>query len=139
MISSQSIDYTDPLSGVDPVKMVCYWVTANENLAITNPKSNTCCIIKEPAVFMPNAFYPDGINKYLRPLPNPVFADPQSFELTVFNRWGQQIFKTTDMSKGWDGSITGQPAPAGLYTYLLTYKSINGQGYTKRGTAQLIR
>lgn len=138
------VSFPDPLTNVDQTKEVCYWVVASENPL--NPyminaisKSNTCCIIKEPVLYMPNAFYPDGFNKKLRPVPSPSFVNPQSFTMTIFSRWGQQLFETTDMVSGWDGIINGQFAPAGLYAYIITYKSLEGKEYTKRGTATLIR
>lgn len=89
---------------------------------------------------MPNAFYPDGLkNRVFRPVPTPVFADPQSFKMTIFDRWGQQLFETTDMISGWDGSVGGQITPSGMYIYLLIYKSLEGKEYTKRGTVTLLR
>ncbi len=134
--------YTDPLTGVDATRKVCYWVTAGENPG--NPYmlnaislSNTCCIIKEPLVFMPNAFHPGGANNRFRPVAS--FIDPQSFKMTIFNRWGQQIFETTDLVNGWDGFFNGALANTGLYAYLLTYKSVGGKDYSKRGTVMLVK
>ena len=135
-----TVTFTDPLTDINATNLVCYWVEANENLSLAISKSNTCCIIKAPKVFMPNAFYPDGIkNRVFRPIPPFIFADPQSFKMTIFDRWGQQLFETTDMISGWDGSISGQTAPSGMYVYLLTYKSLEGKEYTKRGTVTLLR
>ena len=131
--------FSDLLTGVDPSKSVCYWVVANETSSFAISKSNTFCIIKEPVLFMPNAFNPDSDNKLFRPVPQPLFIDPQSFKMIIFSRWGQQIFETTDMQNGWDGTINGQMAPIGLYTYFLKYKSQDGKEYSKRGTATLIR
>jgi len=132
--------FTDLLTGVDPAKAICYWVVAKETSSYAISKSNTFCITKEPVLFMPNAFNPESTkNKLLRPAPVPLFIDPQSFKMIVFSRWGQQIFETTDMQNGWDGTINGQVAPSGLYSYFLKYKSPEGKEYTKRGTALLIR
>ncbi len=136
--------FTDDLTGIDQSKLICYQVEANENPLnpyLTNAlsKSNTCCVLKEPILFMPNAFNPDGINRFLRPKPVPLFVDPQSFKMIVFSRWGEQLFETSDMNSGWDGMVNGKTAPAGLYSYILTYDSLDGKGYTKRGTAMLVR
>lgn len=138
------VSFPDLLTDVDPSKMPCYWVVANENpgnLYLQNAisKSNTCCIIKDPVFFMPNAFYPDGINKLFRPVQKPLYVDTQSFKMTIFSRWGQQLFETTDIVNGWDGTINGQFTRSGLYAYLVTYKSLEGKEYTKRGTVLLIR
>ena len=134
--------YTDPLLGVDPTKKVCYWIEAAEKpgnpyLNDATSVSNTCCIIKGATLHMPNAFRPGGLNNRLRPVTT--FVDPQSFKMTVISRWGQQLFETTDMVNGWDGVINGQLAPPGLYAYIITYKSIGGQEYTKRGTVFVLR
>ena len=134
--------YTDPLQGVDPTKKVCYWVVAAEKpgnpyLNDATSVSNTCCIIKGATLHMPNAFRPGGLNNRLRPITT--FVDPQSFKMTIVSRWGQQLFETTDMVNGWDGAINGQLAPPGLYAYIITYKSIGGQEYTKRGTVFVLR
>jgi len=136
--------YTDMLAGVNPISAVCYWVMAEENSG--NPYlnnavslSNTCCIIREARLFLPNAFHPGGKNNKFRPVPSPAFVDEQSFQMLIFSRWGQQIFETNDMINGWDGMINGQNAPVDLYSYVVTYKSIKGQDYTQRGTVTLIR
>ena len=140
--SSWILTYSDPLTTIDPNKSLCYWIEANENAG--NPYlnnaislSNTCCIIKEGTLFMPNAFCPDGINYRFRPVTT--FIDPLSFNLTIFNRFGQQIFETSDMSEGWNGMVSGQPAPLGLYVYLVSYKSATGKEYTKRSSVFLVR
>ena len=131
--------FTDLLTGVDPSHEVCYWLVANEASSLAISKSNTFCVVKEPVLYMPNAFNPNSYNKLFRPVPKPLFVDPQSFKMIIFSRWGQQIFETTDMVNGWDGTINGQMAPIGLYSYFLKYKSMDGKDYSKRGTAMLIR
>lgn len=139
-----AISYSDPLSGYDQTKMACYWVEAKENAG--NPylqnaisKSNTCCVLKDAVLYMPNAFNPEGKNKVFRPVPEPLFVDTKSFKMTIFSRWGQQLFETTDIVNGWDGTVNGQFTPVGQYNYLITYKSLEGKDYTKRGSVLLVR
>ncbi len=134
--------YPDPLTGIDPTRQVCYWVVAAENpgnpyLANATSLSNTCCIVKGATLFMPNAFRPTGINNRFRPVAT--FVDPQKFKMTLFSRWGQQFFETTDMVNGWDGTINGNIAPHGLYVYIITYTSYGGQVYTQRGTVYVVK
>lgn len=138
-----TITIIDLLSNYDKAKIACYWVAASENPGnyLNNPisVSNTCCIIKEPLLYMPNAFKPDGMNKRFRPVPEPLYVDKQTFKMTIFNRWGQQIYETSDMINGWDGTSNGKALPAGSYSYLLTYKSPAGLEYAKRGSVLLVR
>ena len=139
-----TVSFPDLLTNFDPMKMPCYWVEAKENpgnpyLQNAVSKSNTCCVIKDPVLFLPNAFYPDGTNKFFRPVPKFSFVNKESFRMTIFSRWGQQLFETSDINKGWDGSVNGQFIPAGQYAYLITYKSTEGKDYKKRGTVMLVR
>jgi len=136
--------YTDILTGINPTDMVCYWIIAEENPGnpyMTNAvsQSNTCCILREPRLFMPDAFHPGGTNYRFRPVYPTAYIDTQSFQMTIFNRWGQQIFETNDIVNGWDGLVNGQDAPVDLYAYIITYTSIKGLDYTQRGTVSLIR
>lgn len=139
-----TVTFSDPLTSYDQSKMACYWVESKENpgnpyLQNAISKSNTCCVVKDAILFMPNAFNPEGVNRLFRPVPSPLFVDTQSFVMTIFSRWGQQLFETSDMVNGWNGTINGQVAPAGQYSYLVTYKSLEGKDYSKRGTVMLIR
>jgi gliding motility-associated-like protein len=136
--------YSDLLTSFDPAKMPCYWVEAKEKpgnpyLQSAISKSNTCCIIQEPILFMPNAFRPDGTNNFFRPVQSPRFIETQSFKMTIFSRWGQQIFETADIVHGWNGTINGQEAPGGNYAYIITYKSLEGKDCAQRGTVFLVR
>lgn len=134
--------FSDPFTNIDPNKEACYYVRTQENPG--NPYldnavsiSNTCCIIKNAEMYMPNAFHPGGASNYrFRPIPS--FVDPSSFTMTIFNKWGQQIFETTDIINGWNGLVDGQLVPPGLYSYIVKYKSVGGDENTKRGTVQVI-
>ena len=84
--------------------------TATKNV---NIYSN--CYLAVPTAFTPNG---DGRNDVFRVL-NAVKAE--DLELTVFNRWGQLVFRTKDWKQGWDGRINGAPQPTAVYVWLLRY------------------
>jgi gliding motility-associated-like protein len=72
-------------------------------------------------LWVPNAFTPDGNNV------NDIFyayssTDLVKFEMFIFSRWGEVIFESKDIYKGWDGNFQGSPCPMGVYTYLIRYK-----------------
>lgn len=143
-VGNAVISYTDLLSNYDKSKMACYRVEAKENpgnpyLQNAISKSNTCCILKEPVLYLPNAFSPGGTNKLFRPVPEFLYVDKQTFAMTIFSRWGEQLFETTNIDYGWDGTINGQDTPSGKYSYLIKYKSLEGKEYTKRGMVMLVR
>jgi len=89
-------------------------------------------------VFIPNAFSPNGDGNndilYIHGL------DPlQSFEFIVFNRWGQQVWSTTTMANGWDGTTDGKPNPTGVYAYMIKVSNPDGSTETKSGNITLMR
>jgi gliding motility-associated-like protein len=98
-------------------------------------------ILEDAALYIPNTFSPDGnaLNNVFKVIGRNI--DPGAFELSIYNRWGEQIFKSLDATIGWDGSVTNLgAAPVGTYTYRVTYRFINGQdSQTIHGHLNLIR
>ncbi len=89
-------------------------------------------------LYVPNAFTPnaDGINDIFRVFPIEGYSLKN---LSIYNRWGSRIFKTTDPSVGWNGYINQKVQPAGIYIYVLEWISPGGKELFKKGTLQLIR
>lgn len=88
--------------------------------------------------FIPSAFTPngDGRNDVFRIL-NMKYQKLLDFR--VYNRWGQQIFQTTDVSKGWDGTFNGTPQDMGVYNYVIIVARPDGTEKTYTGAVSLIR
>jgi gliding motility-associated-like protein len=90
--------------------------------------------LRMPNVFTPNA---DGKNDVFRIPP----STPQKIKsFSIFNRWGQMVFRTTNSSAGWDGSFKNQIQPVGTYVWMIDYEDL----LTKKivvasGTVVLIR
>jgi gliding motility-associated-like protein len=83
---------------------------------------------EEPyAVYVPNSFTPngDGINDVFIPVGNAM--DPANYHLLIFNRWGEVVFESTDLSQEWEGDVKlGEYyVPDMIYTYLLKAKSVH--------------
>jgi len=89
-------------------------------------------------VFVPNAWSPngDGHNDYLYPL---TINITQLRYFRVFNRWGQKVFETNIIRKGWDGIFKGLPQAADVYTWTLEAVSADGYIYKLNGHAVLMR
>ncbi|MFT6244348.1 MAG: gliding motility-associated-like protein [Salibacteraceae bacterium] len=74
-------------------------------------------------VYIPNVFTPDG-DEY-----NNVFTPVISgenineYSMIVYNRWGETIFESNDISLGWDGQYNGNPAQSGVYQWTVRLKS----------------
>ena len=61
-----------------------------------------------------------------------------SFQLFIFNRWGEKIFEATDISQYWDGTYKDELCAAGNYSYLLSIK-LDGKDQIFKGIVTLIR
>lgn len=85
-----------------------------------------------PTGFSPND---DGNNDVLNVYG---IADASSYELEVYNRWGERIFFSTNKSEGWDGKFNGTPVPAGVYAYRYNIV-LNGKTYAAKGNVTLVR
>ena len=60
--------------------------------------------------------------------------------MTIFDRWGETLFTTSDLSNGWDGNYSdGTPVPEGVYIYLIYYVTEDGLGHNVPGKVTLIR
>lgn len=70
-----------------------------------------------PTAFTPNA---DGRNDLFKPV---VYCPVSQFQLTVYNRWGEQVFVSHDVNSGWDGTFRGMKMDLGVYVYVATYYS----------------
>ena len=80
-------------------------------------------IVKIPfAIYVPNTFTPDGdgVNDYF--LPQGVSINPDRYILHIFDRWGNLIFESTEIGKGWMGNVDGGDHYAQNDTYIWMIK-----------------
>ena len=89
--------------------------------------------------YLPNAFSPNGDkeNDVLYLYGNPLCL--KSMHLVIFNRWGEKVFESTDINKGWDGSYKGEIQNTAVFNYYLDATLINGDKLNKKGNISLIR
>ncbi len=92
----------------------------------------------EPDIFVPSAFTPnnDGLNDVLTPIPVGI----ESFEyFKVYNRWGQEVFSTDKVGKGWDGKLKAREQGNDTFVWQVRGKDYLGNTIYKKGTVTLIR
>lgn len=90
-------------------------------------------------MLFPNAFTPnnDGLNDLYKPS---VVGTLQSYELIIYNRYGQTVFRSKDPNEGWNGGFKNNSKPsAGSYVWFCRYRFIGGQTLQDKGTFLLIR
>jgi len=90
---------------------------------------------------MPNAFTPndDGINDIIRPVfkQSGVVSD---YSFSIYDRYGNLVFTTKDLGRGWDGKVNGKTAESGVYLYSITFMAVNGANHhNMSGNITLIR
>ena len=96
-------------------------------------------------IIFPNTFAPradvSGINSIYGVNANfrPVYQDVETFTLEIYNRWGQKVFVTQDITTGWDGRFNGTIVPEGVYTWVSRGRFVSGKEYTKSGQIFVIR
>jgi gliding motility-associated-like protein len=117
---------------VNPPADISYILTA---VSGCNTVADTMFVKVYNDIYIPNAFTPDGNGTNDTWNINALEAYP-GFELFIFNRYGQLIFKTNTAPVAWDGTFKGKPCMNGVYTYVI--KTGNYKEPIK-GTVMIIR
>jgi gliding motility-associated-like protein len=97
---------------------------------------------QEAVITVPNAFSPDGdgLNDVFKAYTPNSFA---SYNLYIYDRWGQLIFESEKPEEGWDGKVNNNDAPEGSYVWLLVYqidaKGIEKEQLKKQGVVTLVK
>jgi gliding motility-associated-like protein len=98
---------------------------------------STQTITTSAGFFIPNVFSPngDGLNDDI----NIHGFCIATFNLKIFNRWGEKIFETTDKALGWDGTFRGKAMDTGVFIYAVDGITIEKKPFTKKGNITLLR
>jgi gliding motility-associated-like protein len=99
------------------------------------------CIGPDVTIYVPNAFTPndDGVNDFFFPVQ--IGIDPENYELWIFDRWGNMIFYTDDLAKGWDGRVQGHTEISQIDTYVWKIKALDmlGNKHNLNGKVSIIK
>jgi gliding motility-associated-like protein len=115
-----------------------YTVTASTPQGCSSTDQVTIFVYKGPDIYVPTAFSPNGDsrNELFRAIPVGI----TKFEsLSVFNRYGQKIFFTSNAQFGWDGTWQSQKQPQGVYVWMVSGIDFKGERIFKKGTVMLVR
>jgi gliding motility-associated-like protein len=141
-VDSLTLTYTDDVSGLSgSVSKITYIVEAYEGFS--NPLgfreqsfSNEVLSEQEPKVYLPNVIMPRGINNQLKPVI--VFVGNEGYDFVIYDRWGQQIFRSSNPDDAWDGTYKGNYVPEGVYVYLLRFRNALNQTRQIKGNIAVI-
>jgi len=124
---------------VAPLEDVIYNLRVRDSFGCFDDEySLTVFVIPPSFISMPESFTPngDGINDV-------VFVKgwllDQLLEYKIFNRWGEQVFSTNDMDKGWDGTFNGELQGADIYVFRIMAVGVDGNTVKKEGYINLIK
>ncbi|MBI4946599.1 MAG: gliding motility-associated C-terminal domain-containing protein, partial [Bacteroidetes bacterium] len=132
-----------------PAQTTAYCVTVTKTS--TGCVDNACMTVTVTTIpetcepYIPNAFSPnaDGENNYLRVrAPDNCIKE---LSLTIYDRWGEKVFTSTDISmigdptKGWDGIYKGKLLNTGVFVYYFTATLNDGTPLELTGNISLIR
>jgi len=90
-------------------------------------------------IFVPDAFTPDGSGPNENNTFKPQIINNKTYYMSIYNRWGQKMYETTDLNKGWDGNYLEQPAQDGVYVYKIIVTSLEDKVFQYNGTFTLLR
>ena len=103
----------------------------------------------ETNIQIPNAFTPSPAGPSLDGVYDPTSHDNdifhpnvsglQTYELDIFNRWGELLFVTKDVKVGWDGYYKGKLCEQGTYIWKLKGTTLDGLSVEKVGDLTLLR
>jgi gliding motility-associated-like protein len=133
--TEQNPVYTFPDTGIVTVRLI---VTHPEGCR--DSVSKVLDIRPEVRWFMPNAFTPNGDSANDGFLGKGSLEGVDDFRMTIWNRWGELVFETSDPSAAWNGRQrnTGGMSPAGVYVYLVKFTGPRGEPFEFKGFATLI-
>lgn len=98
--------------------------------------------IKFPNVFKPNPTGPIGgdynPSEHLNQVFYPVYEGVVEYELSIYSRWGELMFNTTDINQGWDGYYKGSLCVQGVYVWKCTVTYGNGTSSIMAGDVTLL-
>jgi len=110
----------------------CVFTTMVAIEVIDIPNLNPCLEIAVPNAFSPNE---DGFNDRFSPAPE---SFDELLQFTIYNRWGKEVFSTSNPSEGWDGLWDNELQPVGVYPYWV--EAVCGEKtLRKQGWVVLIR
>jgi gliding motility-associated-like protein len=124
-----------------------YILKGEYDVQLTAFKTNSCTSVSAKGkliviqndnyLFIPNIFSPngDGVNDEFKV----TITNIQNYHLLIYNRWGEKLFESNNISESWNGMYKGVQVPFGAYYYKITALSYNGKLLSRAGSITLVR
>jgi len=107
-----------------------YWVVVSDNNGC-NASDSVFLYQCDMLIMMPNAFTPGvGANSTFHP---EFRSDIDiTFQMYIFNKWGEQLFSTNNINEGWDGTYKGELCPQDLYTWTIIFSTSDNNKFLQK-------
>ncbi len=99
-------------------------------------RSNILTLERDPIIAIPNSFTPNGDGLNDKFIISGKFIE--SYEMQIFNRWGEVLFQTTDLDNGWDGTSRNKKIGVGNYSYWVRIKDLNNNDHIRTGSVLIL-
>jgi gliding motility-associated-like protein len=63
----------------------------------------------------------------------------KAFHISVYNRFGNMVYSSSDVNESWEGTLKGMPAPTGIYVYVITGVSYDNKNIKQKGIITLLK
>ena len=142
LTANDSVYVDDVVNELDKQYRFCYKIKAveagvNSYNIQAESESNHICVNQSTTIYIPNAFSPSNTNIIFKPLG--LFENSaRAYSFQIYNRWGEQIFNTTDTKLGWNGKYKDVLSPSGIYSYKINFNLPDGSNFNKIGSVLLI-
>lgn len=115
----------------------CYRVKAYELNGNEVSYSNEICFNFNPILFAPSAFTPndDGLNDQY----TWSYASIKSFEIRIYDRWGELIYTGTKPDAFWNGVYKSKLVPDGVYAYVINYTGYDDRLIVLKGNITVLK
>ena len=131
---------TCPNPYANPIQSIGYSVMVYDtNQCNFETVRNVYIDVSEATIDVPTAFTPNGDNNGNDTIFVKGWGIKTLLEFKIFNRWGQVVFETTDLKKGWDGKYLGANQNVDTYVFIVRAEAYNGEVLYKKGYINLIR
>ena len=119
-----------------------YYITLNviDSMDCESSITQEVMVLQDYYSYTPNIFTPnnDGINDTFSP--SLFNIDTNTYNLVIFDRWGNKIFETTNYSEGWNGKLkNGSHSHADVYSYKIIYNTNRGVQKEEKGRLLMVR
>ncbi len=131
--------YTYPVNDASDTGTFRVWMQVTADNGCQDSTNRLLIIRPEITVFIPNAFTPDGMGDSMNNRFFIVANEYKTFEVHVYTRWGEEVYRSNNINEGWDGNYKGVEAQQDVYVYRVIITSLEGKEYEFSGTVTLLR